>query len=69
MPSSGGPLGLHWPLTCATAVARAPVCRRVLQMIATRNIAMGEELVNNYGELSNAELLRAYGEPRGVWRS
>ncbi|KAG1675758.1 hypothetical protein FOA52_012414 [Chlamydomonas sp. UWO 241] len=33
----------------------------VLQMLATRDIATGEELVNNYGELSNAELLRAYG--------
>ncbi|KXZ56370.1 hypothetical protein GPECTOR_1g328 [Gonium pectorale] len=35
--------------------------RHVLQMIATRDIRNGEELVNNYGELSNAELLRAYG--------
>ncbi|KAF5826732.1 hypothetical protein DUNSADRAFT_2218 [Dunaliella salina] len=33
----------------------------VLQMIATRDIAAGEEVVNNYGELSQAELLRAYG--------
>ena len=30
-------------------------------MIATRDIAKGEELVNDYGALSNAELLRAYG--------
>jgi hypothetical protein len=30
-------------------------------MIATRDIAAGEELVNNYGELSQAELLRGYG--------
>ncbi|KAG2499217.1 hypothetical protein HYH03_002797 [Edaphochlamys debaryana] len=35
--------------------------RHVLQMIATRDIASGEELVNNYGELSNSELLRGYG--------
>ncbi|GLI68824.1 hypothetical protein VaNZ11_013329, partial [Volvox africanus] len=35
--------------------------RHVLQMIATRDISRGEELVNNYGELSNAELLRGYG--------
>ncbi|GIL72649.1 hypothetical protein Vretimale_4391 [Volvox reticuliferus] len=35
--------------------------RHVLQMIATRDISQGEELVNNYGELSNAELLRGYG--------
>jgi len=32
-----------------------------LQMIALRHIAAGEELVNNYGALSNAELLRGYG--------
>ena len=30
-------------------------------MIATRDIAKGEEVVNDYGPLSNAELLRAYG--------
>ncbi|EFJ47106.1 hypothetical protein VOLCADRAFT_105180 [Volvox carteri f. nagariensis] len=35
--------------------------RHVLHMIATRDILRGEELVNNYGELSNAELLRGYG--------
>ncbi|GFR41412.1 hypothetical protein Agub_g2095 [Astrephomene gubernaculifera] len=35
--------------------------RHVLQMLATRDIRAGEELVNNYGELSNAELLRGYG--------
>ncbi|KAG2442960.1 hypothetical protein HXX76_003034 [Chlamydomonas incerta] len=35
--------------------------RHVLQMIAMRDIAAGAELVNNYGELSNAELLRGYG--------
>eukprot|EP00198_Chlamydomonas_reinhardtii_P014034 XP_001703371.1 predicted protein [Chlamydomonas reinhardtii] len=35
--------------------------RHVLQMIAMRDIVAGSELVNNYGELSNAELLRGYG--------
>ncbi|GLC35928.1 hypothetical protein PLESTB_000520300 [Pleodorina starrii] len=35
--------------------------RHLLQMIATRDIPRGQELVNNYGELSNAELLRGYG--------
>lgn len=30
-------------------------------MIAMRDIVAGSELVNNYGELSNAELLRGYG--------
>ncbi|PNH08982.1 N-lysine methyltransferase setd6 [Tetrabaena socialis] len=35
--------------------------RHVLQMIATRDIAAGAELVNNYGQLSNSELLRGYG--------
>ena len=30
-------------------------------MIATRGIAKGEEVVNDYGPLSNSELLRAYG--------
>jgi hypothetical protein len=30
-------------------------------MIATRDIAKDEEVVNDYGSLSNAELLRAYG--------
>jgi SET domain len=29
-----------------------------LQMIATAPIAQGEELVNDYGDLSNGELLR-----------
>lgn len=30
-------------------------------MVATRNIHPGEEVVNDYGPLSNSELLRAYG--------
>ncbi len=30
-------------------------------MIATRDISVGEEVVNDYGALSNSELLRAYG--------
>ena len=30
-------------------------------MIATHSIGKGEEVVNDYGPLSNAELLRAYG--------
>lgn len=38
------------------------MCRGVLQMIATRDIKAGEEVVNDYGALSNAELLRAYGQ-------
>ena len=33
----------------------------VLQMLATRDIAAGEELINCFGELSNGELLRRYG--------
>ena len=37
------------------------IIRGVLQMIATRDITAGSEVVNNYGELSNSELLRAYG--------
>lgn len=35
--------------------------RGALQMIATRPISAGEEVVNNYGCLSNADLLRGYG--------
>lgn len=35
--------------------------RGVLQMLATREIAKGEELVNSFGELPNGELLRRYG--------
>ena len=37
-------------------------------MIATRDIAAGEEVVNDYGSLSNAELLRAYGGSEGWGR-
>ena len=33
----------------------------VLQMIATQPIKQGEELINNYGPLSDAELLRRFG--------
>lgn len=32
-----------------------------LQMIATQAVAAGEEVVNNYGPLSDAELLRRFG--------
>lgn len=32
-----------------------------LQMIATKSIAVGEELINDYGELGSAELLRRFG--------
>eukprot|EP00892_Ulva_mutabilis_P007677 jgi/Ulvmu1/5281/UM022_0075.1 len=35
--------------------------RGSLLMIATRNIAHGEQLVNDYGPLSNGDLLRRYG--------
>eukprot|EP00879_Flechtneria_rotunda_P024936 GHRR01026463.1.p1 GENE.GHRR01026463.1~~GHRR01026463.1.p1 ORF type:complete len:411 (+),score=150.34 GHRR01026463.1:832-2064(+) len=35
--------------------------RGVLQMIATEGIPKGAEVVNCYGKLSNAELLRGYG--------
>ena len=37
-----------------------------LQMIATRAIAAGEELVNCYGALSNGELLRRRGARRSL---
>jgi hypothetical protein len=33
----------------------------MLRMIATKDIRVGEELVNNYGELTNAGLLLSYG--------
>ena len=32
-----------------------------LQMLATADIASGQELVNSYGQLSSTELLRCYG--------
>ena len=32
-----------------------------LQMIATRSIKQGEEIINNYGPLSDSELLRRFG--------
>ena len=32
-----------------------------LQMLATADIASGQEVVNCYGQLSSAELLRCYG--------
>ncbi|BDA47006.1 probable N-lysine methyltransferase setd6 at N-terminal half [Coccomyxa sp. Obi] len=32
-----------------------------LQMIATRRIAKGEQVINSYGDLPNSELLRRYG--------
>ncbi|CAG9465287.1 unnamed protein product [Pedinophyceae sp. YPF-701] len=37
-----------------------------LRMIAKRDIAKGEEVINSYGDLPNSELLRCYGfaEPR-----
>ena len=34
---------------------------QVLQMIATKPIKQGEELINNYGPLSDAELFRRFG--------
>ena len=34
-----------------------------LQMIATRSITRGEELINDYGPLSNGELLRRCAVP------
>ena len=48
--------------------------RRCLEMITTRDIGRGEELINSYGDLSPAELLRRHGffdevaciNPRGV---
>ncbi|GAX84660.1 hypothetical protein CEUSTIGMA_g12081.t1 [Chlamydomonas eustigma] len=45
--------------------------RGVLQMIATQDILVGEEVVNDYGSLSNSELLRAYGfvERRSLGRN
>eukprot|EP00884_Botryococcus_braunii_P011872 jgi/Botrbrau1/20686/Bobra.0058s0016.1 len=35
--------------------------RGTLQMIATRAICPGEEVINSYGDLSNGELLRRFG--------
>lgn len=35
--------------------------RSVLQMVATESIPAGAEVVNCYGRLSNADLLREYG--------
>ena len=39
--------------------------REELSMIATRDIAKGEELVNNYGKLGSAQLLRCFGFVEG----
>lgn len=36
-------------------------CKGVLQMVAIKDMAPGEECLNSYGPLGNAELLRRYG--------
>jgi len=35
--------------------------RGTLQMIATKSIKLGQEIINNYGPLSDSELLRRFG--------